>query len=99
VQEQATKPYGALPLEERWICEDPAPGDNWIHIACFDSELGLVRESFLYAAILDGANYVFDFETETLETVSLPAVAMMSLGIVAGLAFLGTALALATKRS
>lgn len=72
IQEQSTKPYGPLPLEERWVCADPAPGQNWVDIACFDSEGYTVKESTGEVTILDGRDYVFDFTTETLRDVTAP---------------------------
>lgn len=70
VWEQPTKPYGLLPLEERWICADPAPGLNPIDIACFDSEGYTVKESTGEVTILDGRDYIFDFATDTLRDVT-----------------------------
>jgi len=101
VQEQATKPYGALPLKERWICEDPAPGENLLNVSCFDSEGYTVQESVVPVTILDDEDYVFDFATEILRTALPLEVSMMSLAMVGGMAILGVgfALALASKES
>ncbi len=70
IQAQPTKPYGPLPLAEKWICVDPAPGGNWVAIACFDSAGYTVQESVIEVTILDGRDYIFDFGTETLEDVT-----------------------------
>ena len=73
VQEQPTKPYGLLPLEEKWVCLDPAPGLNLIDIACFDSEDHTVKESTGEVTIEDGRDYIFDFATDTLRDVTAPS--------------------------
>ncbi|NVM24275.1 MAG: hypothetical protein HWN68_21155 [Desulfobacterales bacterium] len=73
VWEQPTKPYGLLMLDERWECVDPAPGENPIDMACFDSEGHIVKESIVTVTILDDRDYIFDFATETLRIESLQA--------------------------
>jgi len=80
VQEQTTKPYGFLPLEEKWVCVDPAPGQNWIDIACFDSEGYTIKESTGFVDILDGRDYIFDFATETLRDVTAAPVMTSIIG-------------------
>ncbi len=70
VREQPTKPYGALPLSERWVCVDPAPSENPIDVMCLDADLNTVQESFVTVTILDGRDYTFDFATETLVDVT-----------------------------
>ncbi len=94
VQEQPTKPYGLLPLEERWECLDPAPGENWLDIGCFDSEDRTVKESVVFVTILDDRDYVFDFATETL-TEAIPTVSLLPLAVLAGVAVLGIGAAMA----
>ncbi len=88
VQEQPTKPYGLLPLEERWVCVDPAPGENWLDIGCFDPQGYTVQESVVSVTILDDRDYIFDFATETL-TEAIPAVSFLPLVIIGGLGVLG----------
>ncbi|GAJ08900.1 unnamed protein product [marine sediment metagenome] len=79
-----------LPLSERWVSSEPAPGPNWMDIACFDPEELLVQESMVYVTIEDGKSYTFDFETETLQEVTVPEVPEMSwLAILGGLGVLG----------
>lgn len=80
VQEQPTKPYGLLPLEEKWVCVDPAPGTNDIDIACFDAEGYTVKESTGEVPILDGREYIFDFATETLRDVTAAPVMTAIIG-------------------
>ena len=94
VQEQPTKPYGLLPLEERWVCVDPAPGENWLDIGCFAPEEYTVQESLVLVTILDDRDYIFDFATETLRE-AIPAVSFLPLAIVGGLGLLGAAAAVA----
>ena len=98
VQEQPTKPYGLLPLDDKWICVDPAPGENLLNIGCFDPEEYTVQESLVLVTILDDGDYIFDFATETLTEVT-PAVSLLPLVIIGGLGILGvgTVVALAAK--
>lgn len=97
VWEQPTKPYGLLPLKERWVCVEPAPGENPIDIACFDSEGHTVQESFVTVTILDDRDYIFDFATETLRIARVEAgcLPLVILGLaIGGLAVFGLMLAL-----
>ena len=94
IQEQPTKPYGLLPLGERWVCVDPAPGENWLNIGCFDPEEYTVQESLVFATILDDRDYIFDFATETL-TEAIPTVSFLPLVLIGGLGVLGVGAAVA----
>ena len=76
-----------LPLSERWVCSEPAPGPNYIDIACFDPEEYLVQKSLVYVTIEDGKSYTFDFETETLQEITVPEVSWLA--ILSGLGVLG----------
>ena len=76
-----------LPLSERWHCSEPAPGPNYIDIACFDPEELIVHESLVPVTIEDGKDYTFDFETETLQEVTVPGVSLAA--ILGGLGVLG----------
>jgi len=78
-----------LPLSERWACSEPAPGPNYMDIACFDPEEYLVQENLGYVTIEDGKNYTFDFATETL-LVAAPSIwetmgPILGLGLMAGM--------------
>lgn len=55
-----------LLLAQKWNCLDPAPGENWLGIACFDAEGNIVQEAAGEVTIEDGRDYVFDFATNTL---------------------------------
>lgn len=76
-----------LPLSERWVCPEPAPGPNYMNIACFDPEELIVQESMVYVTIEDGKSYTFDFETETLQEVAAPEMSWAA--ILGGLGVLG----------
>jgi len=59
-----------LSLSERWACVEAAPGQNWMDIACFDSEDSIIQESRVFVTILDNRDYIFDFTTEALLDVT-----------------------------
>ena len=61
----------AISLSSRWSYAGAAPGPNWMDIACFDSTTAIVKESRAYVNIVDGKNYTFDFNTETLSETSV----------------------------
>jgi len=84
-----------LLLSRRWNCLDPAPGENWLGVVCFDAEDHIVQESAVEVTIEDGRDYIFDFATETLQVVTVPAAGCLPLVIIGVLVLLGVGAAVA----
>jgi len=84
-----------LLLSQRWNSLAPAPGENWLGIVCFDEEGYIVKESVVEVTIEDGRDYTFDFATETLQVITVPAAGCLPLVIIGGLILLGVVAAVA----
>ena len=82
-----------LPLDQKWNCLDPAPGENWLGVVCFDAEGNIVQESAVEVTIEDGRDYIFDFAAETLRVIT--AAGCLPLVIIGGLILLGVVAAVA----